>query len=270
MCLHVGITAAFRLQYMPVLANWYLGEFEKKGLDRPMRIATVGWDNAYGRGGLEATADWAQKQEGVEFVAALWFSPMTMDYTSELMVLKEKEVDAIAHIGNGGFLCRDAAKVGLPEDVALICCPGSICTVAHKALAGPEMSRAFSVHCYWEWGEDKPFIKMARETQMSYHGDVLETVLYIGGWSATSVLCEGARRAVGNVGYENLTGEAIKEGLDSIKDWDNGSGGPVSFGDYPKDCVAQERFRIVSFDMGTEQWVPIRDWIQSPGIYELE
>jgi len=193
-----------------------------------------------------------------------------MDYTSELLVLKDKEVDAIAHIGNGGFLSRDAAKAGLSEEVALLSCPGSICTIAHRALAGPEISRQFSVHCYWEWGEDKPLIKMMRETQMRYHGDVAETVLYVGGWSSTAVLCEGTKRAVDKVGYENLTGEAIKEGLDSIKDWDNGSGSPISFDDYPKDRVAHEQFRVIRFDLTAEQWVPITDWIKSPGIYDLE
>jgi len=59
-----------------------------------------------------------------------------------------------------------------------------------------------------------------QDVQTKYHGKVLMEEEYVVGWAEIAVTCEAIRRAVAEVGYENVSGPAIKEAFDSIRDFD--------------------------------------------------
>ena len=254
---------------------WYYNEFKKKGLDRPMKLATVGLDNPYGREGLEPVIHWAEKEPGIEVIASLWVPLTSMDYTTELTLIKAKKPDAVAYVGyHGGIFCRDAGRVGLSEEIPLLIDSGGICVAAQVAMAGPEVVRVYSAHPLWTYSEeeDKPLMKLNTELQMRYHGNVWKSALCFGPFAGIMfTMFEAISRALDEVGYENLTGEAVKEyGLDTIKDWDSGVGGLISFGDYPGDRIAFEEFRIVRYDVANRWWMPVTDFIEAPSIFEIE
>ena len=48
------------------------------------------------------------------------------------------------------------------------------------------------------------------------------SMMYIEGWLATLVAVEGIKLAIDSVGFENVTGRAVRDGLSSIKDFDTG------------------------------------------------
>lgn len=76
--------------------DWYYGEWQKKGLDRPMRVALLTWDNPYGRDGRGGAERWIERHKpAVEIVTDLFTSPMTMDYTSELTIIKGDNPDLV-------------------------------------------------------------------------------------------------------------------------------------------------------------------------------
>ena len=93
---------------------------------------------------------------------------------------------------------------------------------------------------------------------------------WLTGWQNAATHCEGLRRAIGEVGYENLNGEAVAEGIFSIKDWREAmTGAPISFGDYPDDRIAQEEYRMWQYDTASKWWVPITDWMKAPSFADL-
>jgi len=250
--------------------EWYYSQFKKKGLDRPMRLATLGWSNVFGKEGLEPVINWAKGQEGIEIVSTVWTSPSALDFTTELLVTKDKTPDLIWGVGGAGLAARDAAKVGLSRDVTMIWESGTGATKAAVDLAGPEITRLTTNYMFWSWGEDKPLITQIKDLQMQYHGDIVESDVYLAGWNCASLICEAAGIAINRVGYENLTGEAIKEALESINDFDNGTGMPVGFADYPGDRTACEDLRMVRYDLEKSYWTPLSDWLHGTPIPELE
>ena len=77
--------------------RWYYNEWLKKGLDRPMRVGIVTWDNPVGRDGWDGVIRWAEKQgaDKVEVVAEAFTSPMAMDYSTEMLVMKAANPDVV-------------------------------------------------------------------------------------------------------------------------------------------------------------------------------
>jgi branched-chain amino acid transport system substrate-binding protein len=72
------------------------------------------------------------------------------------------------------------------------------------------------------YATDLPVIKLMRDLQMKYHGRIVsEEQGYVGGgWVQGMIICEAVKRAVEKVGYENIDGVAVKEALDTLKDFD--------------------------------------------------
>jgi len=88
---------------------------------------------------------------------------------------------------------------------------------------------------------------------------------YIGGWVTTILLCEAIKLAIEEVGYKNLTGRAVRDGLASIKDFDPELGiPPITMSD-SKPYWNRGQY-IEQFQQGS--FVRLSDWIEN--VYNLE
>ena len=267
-------SATTTAQEMVLITEWYLQEWKKKGLDRPMRLAALGSDMPYGRGAIEPLVAWAEKQEDIDLVSTVWVSPMAIDYTSDLLLIKSKEPDAIATCAgswSGGLCARDAAKAGLSEDVPFLQQYGGVITGAAVELGKGEMGRIYTPYAWWTWAEDKPQMELWRELQQRYHGETIETFDWTGGWGLSAILTEAVRKAVVAVGYENLNGAAVKEhGFDTMTNFDPTTGALVTYTDYSGDRIGGDELRILHYDSAKEGWFPVTDWLKVQSISELE
>ena len=109
----------------------------------------------------------------------------------------------------------------------------------------------------------KAMLEMSAKRGWKEAGEL--SINYALGWLTSMLLCEGIKLAIEKVGYENLTGRAVREGIISIKDFDCGLGLPPitisnsmpywSRGEY------MEQVRELRF-------VTISDWIEN--VYNLE
>jgi len=109
---------------------------------------------------------------------------------------------------------------------------------------------------------DVPGIKLMLDTQMKYYGRVkVEEPEYIAGWTGTAITCEAIRRAVENVGYENLDGPAIKEAFDSIKGFDVGGLVTITYNP-PDDHRGSNKLAVYQIRGG--EIVRITDWRDAP------
>jgi ABC-type branched-subunit amino acid transport system substrate-binding protein len=86
----------------------------------------------------------------------------------------------------------------------------------------------------------------------------------ITGWMGMELVFEAIRRAIEEVGYENLTGEAVKEGFESITDFEGIIHPKVTLG--PGQRVTNNKLRIMEVqkdpDTGELKPMPITDWFE--------
>jgi ABC-type branched-subunit amino acid transport system substrate-binding protein len=73
-------------------------------------------------------------------------------------------------------------------------------------------------------------------------------------------MCEAVRRAVEEVGYENLDGVAIKEALDDMNEFDVDGMVKVSFG--PEDRRGTQRYAVYQVKDG--KVIRLTDWKEVP------
>jgi len=73
-----------------------------------------------------------------------------------------------------------------------------------------------------QWTEtDVPGVKLLHELNQKWHPNVKSrSSHYCRGFAELLVVAKGLEMAVENVGYENLTGDAVKQSLETIKDYD--------------------------------------------------
>ena len=192
--------------------------------ERPPRLAFVGIDSPFG---YDPVATGTKYAEGLGFeVLPMEVVPfVTLDATTQLLRLKNSGVDLVymqAFAGASGPILRDAERLGLLGQMHFS--GHSTCVSEAVTEMVPIASEGVIVARYLPTIDEieVPGIKLIADLQMKYHGEVergLEEqyTLY---WQVADVVCEAIKRAVENVGYENLDGRSLKEAMDSIKDYD--------------------------------------------------
>ena len=112
-----------------------------------------------------------------------------------------------------------------------------------------------------------PGMKAFLEAAKSYRGWQSTDVccMYANGWIASMVIIEGLRLAIEKVGFENLTGPALREGIISITNLDTGLGCPplAVSNDRPWWCTSS---RLTQIQNGkhhpVSEWIEL-EWVQS-------
>jgi branched-chain amino acid transport system substrate-binding protein len=77
-----------------------------------------------------------------------------------------------------------------------------------------------------QWTDpDIPFISLVRELNAKWYPDITSrTGQYLAGFACILVMAESMERAIEKVGYENLSGDAMQEAMETIRDFDPGIG----------------------------------------------
>jgi branched-chain amino acid transport system substrate-binding protein len=200
------------------LAEYFMENWQE---ERAPRLAFIGMDSPWGREPEYATG----YCQGLGFeVLPLELTPfVTLDATTILLRLREGGADLVyiqALPPAVGPILRDAERLGIVGQMTFAGHASGmgerVIQMAGVASEGYLIPRQFP----WFTEPEIPGIKLMLDTQMKYHGKEMREGEVFFGWVAAPVVCEAIRRAIENVGYENVDGAAIKEALDSIKDFD--------------------------------------------------
>lgn len=203
---------------------------------------------------------------GVDF-AGLEFVPFgATDTTIELTRLGAKDPDwiFIHHIASGAVIVlKDAARVGLREKAEFVICTygfeESLLDLAPEAVEGVygEVGGAFG-------HEDLAGMRLVKEITTKYRPGAEAGYVRSKGIALGQCWVEGIRLALENVGYENLTGEAINEGLHSIANFDTGGIYPPLTIDpeYPVLCPYE---RVAMIEAGKIKVVS--EWVKMPAVF---
>jgi branched-chain amino acid transport system substrate-binding protein len=194
----------------------YVKEVTKPSGGRPVRVAFVYADNAYGRAPIEAGRKYA-KEIGVELVDEQLVPSSFQDSTSQLLSMKQKDPDW-AYVNTTttwvAQILKDAYKLQLRTKF------GSNPYGYGEKL--PELAKEAAEGVVGMlpnvlYGADVPGMKAILEYHKRNRPSVAPDNLYVRGWVYVTVWGEALRRT-----GTDLTPEGVKNALESFRDFDTG------------------------------------------------
>jgi branched-chain amino acid transport system substrate-binding protein len=228
---------------------------------RPPRVGVMGGDTAYGRA-LDVMGSAYAESVGIEMLPMEFVPYVPLDTTPQLLRMKKANPDYI-HISSFAItalaVLRDAQRLGLMGEIQFAGYETSQCELLLEVL-GPDAEGYLAARTGPWGGEDVEGLKLCHDLQMKYHGNIISQGDQAVNIRLISVICEALRRAIEEVGYENLDGAAAKVALDSIKDFDPLGVGSTTY--TPEDHEGSHRIRIYQVQGG--EVVPVSDWREAP------
>jgi len=252
-----GTTPTLAEQAAAVL-EYFIGNWQE---ERSPRLALIGIESPWGYEPRYAIG-YAQSL-GFEVLPPETVPFVTLDATVQLLRLKDSGADLIYIQGlpmASGPALKDAERLGLLGQIQFAGHQSSmgerVIQMTGAASEGYLMPRPFP----WFDETEIPGIELMLDTQMKYHGKVAREGECFFAWASARVVCEAIKRTIENVGYENLDGAAIKEGMDSIKDFDVYGLATVTY--TPDDHRGVTKVAIYQVKEG--KIVRVTDWREAP------
>jgi branched-chain amino acid transport system substrate-binding protein len=241
-----------------VLLEYFMENWKE---ERPPRLAFMHVDHAVGYSVRYVTG--YARDLGFEVLPAEIIPIVVLDSTVQLLRLKDAGADLvyIVHQSEGaGVILRDAERLGLLDEFqfagpSLLMGDRTI-TLAGAAAEGFLSTRSFP----WFDETEVPGIKLIIDNMMKYHGQVTRGGEYLTAWTAAAVVCEAIRRAIEDVGYENLDGPAIKEALDGMKDFDVYGLASITYKPYDHRGATKKAV----YEVRGGEIVRVSDWREAP------
>jgi len=241
-----------------VWCDWIMANWKE---DRPPRVVMIGPDVAYGRS-AEAQGTKYAEDIGVEMLPMEIVPFVPLDTTTQLLRINERGADFvyITSVWTTAIpILKDAERLGLlgemqfggyenTQSIAILALGSSV-----EEYTAPRVS-------YFSLDETNPGVKLIRDLQMKYRGRLDMAGDECNQLRMSSVACEALRRAVEEVGFENVDGIAVKRALDNIKDFDPYGIGPVTY--TQEDHRGSSRVMVAQVQNG--QVVYLTDWRDAP------
>jgi hypothetical protein len=266
------------------LVRWVLQDWEASGGTGRPKLGYLHWNLPHGTAPLDVGVDRWAEEHGVDFVSRSYI-PMALDLRPQLLGLRDDGADYVyfnALTGDAATLIRDARAAGLWDKMKFIAEPATdaytlllpvvgedaegLYQVANNEpwTAGPEAARALRIGTkIREWAGHSPT-----------RTDIAITAV------TKDILTAVVRQAVADVGYENLSGEAMYNALQKVGPIDTQGGFNIT-GWGPDNRMGQSGLKVMQFRKiapGSEippdgimmETVAVSDWIETTNIFEGE
>jgi len=233
---------------------WIMVDYIVKDLKaKNPRLAIFYWEDSYGKECLNGLRK-AAKAYGLEIVAEESFKRGRVEFSSQAVNLKRAKPDFI--FGGGAaptlsILAKEAQKIGLSTQFF-----ADVGNVSIKALtiAGDAGEGILAISDKVMESEDVPGMNELKEINKRYAPEVKEIdPYYVWAWYNTVILVEGLKRA-----GRDLTREGFVDALESLKDFDTGLTGPVTFG--PNRRKGIDSGKIYKTDIKNKRYIAITSW----------
>ena len=184
------------------LGGWEALEGLRWGCEHLGRLELVGYEVVPVAGAIDTSTEWlrlVRKNPDIVWVTCCGGTLVTVVKDSVRLGVKQKGIK---------FIHSDYCMKEVMPIIGVEAAEGWLC---HEIQSSPMES-------------ELPGMKIILEAAKKYRGRSPEDIptCYVKMWILTSVAVEGIRLAIEKVGYENLTGRAVRDGLASISDFDTG------------------------------------------------
>jgi len=248
-----------------VMADWIMENWQE---GRPPKIAFLGPDVEYFQEPLGECKLYAEGI-GMEWLPPEFVPYVPMDSTVQLLRLGASGADFV-FIGpvwtTALPVLKDAVRMGLMDKVSF--CLWDACLVDDLVVwLGPDSEGLFGPHARAVADDvDNPGVQWALGVWERYHGTEPLDPIFIFGVSHSPIIPDAIKMAIEKVGYENLDGLAVKEALDTFKDYDPyGYGTPLDYTD-PENHRGSSWVRIYQIQGGKQ--VGVSDWREAPVLWQ--
>ena len=230
--------------------------------ERPPKLQFFAADSPFGRGPAEEGTKHAESI-GFEVLPIEVCGYAVIDATPQLLRIEAHEADLV-YIQNiipaAGPILRDVERLGLHDKIQF---SGTEWAVGETLMQmAPVAVEGFLTPRSLPWFDETevPGVKTMIDSQLKYHGKVQERPEYMAGWVYGAIMCEAVKRAIEEVGYDNLDGLAVKRALESMKDFDVDGLAKITYG--------PERRRgsrmIATHQIQGDKIVRLTDWKEAP------
>jgi branched-chain amino acid transport system substrate-binding protein len=277
----------FSLGYNPAnnftgLARWILQDWEASGRTGRPKLGYLHWDLPHGTAPLDADAGKWVEEHGVDFVSRS-FTPMPLDLRPHLLGLRDDGADYVyfnALTSDAVTLIRDARAAGLWDDLKFIAEAATDPYTNLLPIVGEAAEGLYQVANNEPWSAGPDVAKALRITTeiREWAGHSPARIDIASAASVKQVLTAVLRQAVADVGYENLSGEAMYNAVLRVGPIDTQGG--FNLGGWTEDRrLAQSGMKMLQYRKmapGSEippdgimmETVAISDWIETTNIFE--
>ncbi|MDY7032589.1 MAG: ABC transporter substrate-binding protein [Thermodesulfobacteriota bacterium] len=200
--------------------DWLTETWDWKTMKRKPRVAILTLDSTFGRAILTNEVFAYTKSKNVDLVAKELFSIRDMDVSTQLLRIKMRKPDWIfSQIGSIGASIIAKSAFGMRYKIKL----ASNTTLDQSALliGGELLEGAIVVATYASWDdEDHQGIKLlAKWFTEKKRRPQERTIVYQLAWIYVLTMQEVLSRTVEKVGWVKLNGSAVKEQMETLKDF---------------------------------------------------
>ncbi len=241
--------------------DWIKETWKEK---RAPKIAFLTYDNPYGRGPIKEGTEYMQKL-GMELVATEFIPLLPVDLTPQLTRLQEKGADFVFTNGvasTTAIVCKEAKRMGL-QGKMIFAGPSEGFTEDLIRLAKDAAEGFVGVYEFGFADEDLPGVNLMKSVTAKLHGELeSEYTAYIIGWPLGMIAEEAIQRAIRKVGYAKLNGTAVRDALETLKDFK--TGGVLPPVNYTGGNRCLTAVRIAQIKDG--KMVRLTDWRNTPDL----
>jgi len=211
------------------IGGWINSQWLKERTEEhPLRLASIIWDDVMARFMVEGLVAQAPII-GYEVVNREIIPRFgVLDTSTEWIRTFAKKPDwvYIHTIGQGQVvLIKDGYRLGTREKGIKLFC-GTACIEESSARVIGEAAEGLytALVSAVSTQTDLPMVRTINDWEERWRGHKPEDVslLHFAGWATSLIAVEGVRLAIEKVGYENLSGPAVRDGLASITDFETG------------------------------------------------
>ena len=194
---------------------------------RKTRVAYVSTNAEYGRSPFrKAKKEKLAQKLGLELVDFEIIPQSATEVTSQVLNLKKAKPDYVFSIlttAPQSVFLKDAYKAGLKTDITIWSGGGAFDLLKLVRNAGKGVSKVSLV--VYQKDSGIPALKTINRFIDKRHPGMLVNSVFVRGWLNAMIMAEGIRLA-----GDNLSGEGVKKGLESIRNFDTGGiTQPISF-----------------------------------------
>jgi len=237
-----------------VACDWIMENWQE---ERPPKVAIMGTDSPSGHA-PEVMGTAYARSIGIEMLPFETVPYMPLDSSPQLLRVNERGADFVyiqAIWTTATVVMRDAERLGLTDEMRF----GGFENSQSIAMLG----LGAAAEGYWSprrapWYKEVPVLfDILRDVdgKLDTGGDGACTLAFVPAW------IKAIKVAIEEVGYENLDGHVVKEGMYGVKDFDpHGTGKKVTY--TPEDHRGSASIRI--YEVRGGDVVPVTDWREAP------
>lgn len=237
------------------------------------KVAFLRWDHPSGVAIAEYAGAYCEKQGYFKAVADEIVPIGAVDATSHLVKISKVKPDfAYTNLlGTTPIAIKQADKMGILKDTKFVLNIYDI-GKAYVEAAGELGNGLLGLMPVATMGDmDLPGIAKIAEVHGKYHGkeEIEDNFSYISSWVAGDITIAAANRVVEKHGYKNLSGKAVKEALEEMKDFDTGKiTYPISYGKGSEGRRGNKHARVIQYNFAQKVWKPVSKWYEVPFVVE--